>query len=55
LYYDLYLILEIYRRKIVGWEVEAVESGEHGAALVHRTALRASISRWCCMPTTAHR
>ena len=45
LYYYLYLILDIYSRKIVGWEVEAVESGEHGAALVQRTALREGIAR----------
>lgn len=45
LYYYLYLILDIYSRKIVGWEVEVEESGEHGAALVQRTALREGIAR----------
>lgn len=45
LYYYLYLILDIYSRKIVGWEVEAVESGEQGAALVQRAALREGIAR----------
>ena len=41
----LYLILDIYSRKIVGWEVEVEESGEHGAALLLRTALREGIAR----------
>lgn len=45
MYYYLYLILDIYSRKIVGWEVEVEESGEHGAALVQRTALREGIAR----------
>ena len=33
MYYYLYLILYIYSREIVGWEVALEESGEHGAAL----------------------
>ena len=33
MYFYLYLILDIYSRKIVGWEVEVEKSGEHGAAL----------------------
>ena len=45
LYYYLYLILDVYSRKIVGWEVEVEESGEHGAALVRRTALSEGIAR----------
>ena len=45
LYYYLYLILDIYSRKIVGWEVEVEESGAHGAALVQQTALREGIAR----------
>ena len=45
MYYYLYLILDIYSRKVVGWEVEVEESGEHGAALVQRTALREGIAR----------
>lgn len=35
----LYLILDLYSRKIVGHEVHAVESGEHAAQLLKRTAL----------------
>jgi len=38
-WFYLYLILDLYSRKIVGHEVHAVESGEHAAQLVKRTAL----------------
>jgi len=44
LYYYLYLILDVYSRKIVGWEVEIEESGEHGAALVQRSTLSEGIA-----------
>lgn len=39
-FYYLYLILDIYSRKIVGWEVHLSESGADAAALVHQTVLR---------------
>ena len=45
MYYYLYLILDIYSRKIVVWEVEVEESGAHGAALVQQTALREGTAR----------
>ena len=45
LYYYLYLVLDVYSRKIVGWEVEVEESGERGAALIRQTALREGIAR----------
>lgn len=45
LYYYLYLVLDVYSRKIVGWEVEVEESGERGAALLRQTALREGIAR----------
>ena len=35
----LYLILDLYSRKIVGWEVHDKDDAEHAAALVRRTAL----------------
>lgn len=38
-WYYLYLILDLYSRKIVGHEVHAVESGEYAAQLLKRTAL----------------
>ena len=38
-YFYLYLIEDIYSRKIVGWEVHDNESGEKGAALMQRTVM----------------
>lgn len=40
LYYYLYLIEDIYSRKIVGWEVHEQESGEFAATLLQRTVIR---------------
>ena len=39
-YYYLYLIEDIYSRKIVGWEVHERESGSLAAELLQRTVLR---------------
>lgn len=39
-YYYLYLIEDIYSRKIVGWEVHEQESGEFAAQLLQRAVLR---------------
>lgn len=39
-YYCLYLIEDIYSRKIVGWEVHEQESGELAAQLLQRTVMR---------------
>ena len=39
LYWYLYLILDIYSRKIVGWEVHECENGELGAALLQRAVM----------------
>lgn len=36
-YYYLYMIEDIYSRKIVGWEVHDCESGDHAATLLERT------------------
>lgn len=36
----LYLILDVYSRKIVAWEVHESESGEHAKALVERALIR---------------
>ena len=43
-WFHLYLILDLYSRKIVGWEVHEKDDAEHAAALVHRTALVERIS-----------
>ena len=40
LYYYLYLIEDIFSRKIVGWEIHESESGENAAELLQRTVLR---------------
>lgn len=42
-FYFLYLILDIYSRKIVGWEVHAAESAVHARDLVQSTVLREQI------------
>lgn len=39
LWFYLYLLEDGFSRKIVGYEVHAVESGEHAAALLYRTVL----------------
>ncbi len=39
LYYKLYMILDIFSRKIVGWEVWPDESGEYAAELVERAVI----------------
>jgi len=38
-WFYLYLILDLYSRKIVGWEAHAEDSADHAAHLVRRTAL----------------
>ena len=43
-WFYLYLILDLYSRKIVGWEVHAQDDGDHAAHLVHRTALAEGIA-----------
>ena len=39
LFYYLYLIEDIYSRKIVGWEIHESERGEYAAALMQRTVM----------------
>lgn len=42
-WFYLYLILDLYSRKIVGWEVHEADSAAHAAHLVRRTALAEGI------------
>lgn len=42
-WYYLYLILDVFSRKIVGFEVHATDSADHAAHLVKRTALAEGI------------
>lgn len=44
LYFYLYLILDVYSRKIVGWEVFEVESAEHAATIFRKAYLREGIA-----------
>jgi putative transposase len=42
-WFHLYLILDLYSRKIVGWEVYDTDEADHAARLVRRTALSEGI------------
>ena len=42
-WFYLYLILDLYSRKIVGWEVHETDNADHAAHLVRRTALAEGI------------
>ena len=43
-WFFLYLILDLYSRRIVGWEVHECDHAEHAAHLVRRTALAEGIA-----------
>jgi putative transposase len=43
-WFHLYLILDLYSRKVVGWEVHDSDQAEHAAHLVKRTALAEGIA-----------
>jgi len=43
-WFHLYLILDLYSRKIVGWEVHDTDDANHAAHLVRRTALAEGIA-----------
>jgi len=44
-YYYLYLILDLYSRKIVGWEIWPVESAENASILVRKAAMSEGITK----------
>ena len=46
LFYYLYLILDLYSRKIVAWEVHETEAGDLAAKLIHQACLAEGISAW---------
>jgi transposase InsO family protein len=50
LWFHLYLILDLYSRKIVGWEVHDSDDAEHAAHLVRRTALAEGIAALSTKP-----
>jgi transposase InsO family protein len=43
-WFHLYLILDIYSRKIVGWEVHETDDADHTARVVQRAALAEGIA-----------
>ena len=43
-FYYLYLIMDIYSRKIVGWEVHEEEAAQHASTLISRTYLREKVN-----------
>ena len=45
LFFRLYLIMDIYSRKIVGWEIHESENAEHAANLIRKTCLREGARR----------
>lgn len=42
-YYYLYLVIDVWSRKIVGWSVQEEENGEHASVLIRIAALREGI------------
>ena len=44
IFYRLYLIMDIYSRKIVGWEVHENESADHAAVLISKACLAEGIN-----------
>jgi len=44
-YFYLYLVLDIFSRKIVGWEVHLTESAEHAGELIAGTCSREGVQR----------
>ena len=45
-YFYLYMMVDIYSRLIIGWNIEAVESGEHAAELIEAACLSQCVSKW---------
>ncbi|MCB5365040.1 hypothetical protein H0484_15050 [Pusillimonas sp. CC-YST705] len=39
-FYRLYIVMDIYSRMIVGWEIHLDERAEHAAALISKACLR---------------
>ena len=50
MWFHLYLILDLYSRKVVGWEVHATDDSHHAAHLVRRTALAEGIASMATKP-----
>ena len=44
IFFRLYLIMDIYSRKIVGWEIHENETADHAALLIRKACLAEGIS-----------
>jgi len=44
MFFRLYLIMDVYSRKIVGWEVHESELAEHASVLIHKACLAEGIA-----------
>jgi transposase InsO family protein len=44
-FYRLYMIIDIYSRMVVGWEIHLDERAEHAASLITKSCLRQGITR----------
>ena len=49
-WFYMYLILDLYSRKIVGWEIHETDDADHAAHLVRRTALAEGIAAMASKP-----
>lgn len=49
-WFYLYLILDLYSRKIIGWEIHETDDADHAAHLVRRTALAEGIAAMASKP-----
>jgi hypothetical protein len=45
MFFFLYLVVDIWSRRIMGWTVRAEESGEHAATLITAACIREKVSR----------
>ena len=44
LFYRLYLVMDIYSRKIVGWDIHENETAEKASLLIHKACLAEGVS-----------
>lgn len=53
----LYLVLDVWSRRIVGWEVHEHEVATHAATLIQRICAESGVDRkgWCCTRTMGSR
>lgn len=49
-WFHLYLILDLYSRKVVGWEIQATDNADHAVHLLKRTALAEEVHAMATKP-----